>query len=52
VISKGATIDAKSADQVNALIAKLDKGTAITFLLRRGDQQFYSSIKLANGGGE
>jgi serine protease Do len=51
MISKGATIDAKSAEQVNALIAKLDKGTAITFLLRRGDQQFYSSIKLANGGG-
>jgi len=52
VISKGATIDAKSADQVNALIAKLEKGAAITFLLRRGEQQFYSSIKLANGGKE
>ena len=39
VINKGATIDAKSADQVNALIAKLEKGSAVTFLLRRGDQQ-------------
>ena len=51
VINKGATIDAKSADQLNALIAKLEKGSAVTFLLRRGDQQFYSSVKI-NGGGE
>jgi len=46
VINKGATIDARSADQVNALIAKLEKGSAVTFLLRRGDQQFYSSVKI------
>jgi hypothetical protein len=52
VINKGATIDAKSADQVNALIAKLDKGSAVTFLLRRGDAQFYSSVKVGNGGAE
>jgi len=52
VINKGATIDAKSADQVNALVAKLDKGAAVTFLLRRGDQQFYSSVKINGGGGE
>ena len=49
VISKGATIDAKSADQINALIAKLEKGAAVTFLLRRGDAQFYSSVKVGNG---
>ena len=52
VISKGATIDARSAEQVNALIAKLEKGAAVTFLLRRGEQQFYSSIKIADGGKE
>jgi serine protease Do len=52
VINKGATIDARSAEQVNTLIAKLEKGAAVTFLLRRGEQQFYSSIKLANGGKE
>ena len=49
VISKGATIDAKSADQINALIAKLEKGAAVTFLLRRGDAQFYTSVKVGNG---
>jgi serine protease Do len=49
VISKGATLEAKSAEQVNALIAKLEKGASVTFLLRRGDAQRYSSIKIGNG---
>jgi serine protease Do len=49
VINKGVSIDAKTAEQVNALIAKLEKGAAVTFLLRRGEQQFYSSIKVGNG---
>jgi serine protease Do len=49
VISKGATIDARSAEQVNSLIAKLEKGVAVTFLLRRGDAQFYSSVKIGSG---
>jgi serine protease Do len=50
VISRGATIEAKSVDQVNGLIAKLDKGASVTFLLRRGEQQFFSTVKLgANG---
>ena len=49
VINKGVAIDAKNAEQVNALIAKLEKGAAITLLLRRGEQQFYSSIKVGNG---
>jgi serine protease Do len=52
VINKGTTTDARSADQINALIAKLDKGAAITFLLRRGDQQFYSSVKVGNSSAE
>jgi serine protease Do len=49
VISRGATIEAKTADQVNGLIAKLEKGASVTFLLRRGEQQFFSTIKLGNG---
>ena len=49
VINKGVAIDAKTAEQVNALIAKLEKGSSVTFLLRRGEQQFYSSIKIGNG---
>jgi serine protease Do len=49
VISRGASIEAKSAEQVNALIAKLEKGSSVTMLLRRGDQQLFSTIKLVNG---
>ena len=49
VISKGTTIEARNADQINGLIAKLEKGASVTFLLRRGDAQFYSSVKIGNG---
>jgi serine protease Do len=48
IINKGAPIDAKSAEQVNGMIAKLEKGASVTFLLRRGEQQFYSTIKVGN----
>ena len=49
VISRGASIEAKSAEQVNGLIAKLEKGSSVTLLLRRGEQQFFSTIRLVNG---
>ena len=47
--SRGTSIDARNAEQVNAQIAKLEKGSSVTFLLRRGERQFYSTIKLGNG---
>jgi serine protease Do len=46
VISRGTTTEAKTADQVNAMLAKMDKGASVTFLLRRAEQQFYATIKL------
>ena len=52
VINRGATIEAKSVEQVNALIAKLEKGSSVTLQLRRGEQQFFSTIRLVNGGSE
>ncbi|HEV7412916.1 MAG TPA: DegQ family serine endoprotease [Casimicrobiaceae bacterium] len=52
VISRGATIEAKTAEQVNGLIAKLEKGTSVTFQLRRGQQQFFSTVRLSNGSTE
>jgi serine protease Do len=48
VISRGATIEAKTAEQINALIAKLEKGASVTFQLRRGEQQFFSTVRLGN----
>ncbi len=50
LINRGATIEAKSAEQLNAQIAKVEKGSSVTLLLRRGERQFYSTIKLGSGG--
>ena len=50
LISRGTTVEAKSAEQLNAQIAKAEKGSSVTFLLKRGERQFYSTIKLGNGG--
>ena len=50
LISRGTTIEARSAEQLNSQIAKAEKGSSVTFLLKRGERQFYSTIKLGNGG--
>jgi serine protease Do len=49
VISKGVTTDAKSAAQVNDLLTKLEKGASVTLQLKRGEQTFFSTIRLQNG---
>jgi serine protease Do len=46
VVSRGQTIEAKSADQVNQLLAKLEKGASITLQLKRGDATFFSSLRV------
>ena len=38
IISRGTTTEAKSAEQVNALLAKLDKGASVAMRLRRGER--------------
>jgi len=50
IVNRGQTTDAKSADQINAALAKLDKGASVTLRLKRGEQEFYSTLKLNNGG--
>jgi serine protease Do len=49
VVSKGVTTEAKSAAQVNELLGKLDKGAAVTLRLKRGENQFYATVRLLNG---
>jgi len=49
VISKGVTTDAKSAAQINDLLTKLEKGASVTLQLKRGEQTFFSTIRLQNG---
>jgi serine protease Do len=45
IIQKGQPIEAKSAQQVNDYLGKLDKGVAVTFQVRRNDQTFYTTVK-------
>jgi serine protease Do len=45
MISKGVQTDIKTADQFNGLLAKFDKTSAITLLVRRGDSQTFITIK-------
>jgi serine protease Do len=49
IINKGVTTDAKSAAQVNELLAKLEKNASVTLQLKRGEQTFFSTIRLQNG---
>jgi serine protease Do len=49
IIQKGTPTEAKSAAQLNDILAKLDKGASVTFQMRRGDNSFYTTLKLGNG---
>jgi serine protease Do len=46
IVNRGQTIEARSAEQVNQLLSKLEKGASVTLRLKRGDQEFYASLKL------
>jgi len=49
VVNRGQTTEAKTAEQVNGLLAKLEKGASVTFRLKRGEQEFFSTLKINNG---
>ena len=49
IIQRGASVDVKSATQVNEYLAKLDKGASVTLQVRRGDNAFYTTLKLGAG---
>ncbi|HET9046354.1 MAG TPA: DegQ family serine endoprotease [Casimicrobiaceae bacterium] len=49
IIQRGQATEAKSAAQINELLAKLEKGAPVTFQLRRGEAQFFATLKLPNG---
>ena len=49
IIQKATPVEAKSAAQVNDMLAKLDKGASVTLQVRRGDNSFYTTLKLPNG---
>lgn len=49
VISKGATTEVKTVEQLNRLLGQFDKGSNITLLIRRGEMQTFVTIKGLNG---
>jgi serine protease Do len=49
IIQRGQATEAKNAAQINDLLAKLEKGAPVTFQLRRGEAQFFATLKLPNG---
>jgi len=49
IISRGTTIEAKGATQLNDLFAKMEKGASVTLQLKRGENQFFSTLRLLNG---
>jgi serine protease Do len=49
IVSRGQTTEAKSAELVNGILAKLDKGASVTLRLKRGETEFFSTLKINNG---
>ena len=49
IVNKGVTTEARSAAQVNEMLAKLEKNASVTLQLKRGEQTFFSTIRLQNG---
>ena len=49
LISKGATTEVKTVDQLNKLLGQFEKGSNVTLLIRRGEMQTFVTIKGMNG---
>ncbi len=49
VINRGAATEAKTAAQLNDMLAKMDKGASVTLQLKRGEQQFFTTLRINNG---
>jgi serine protease Do len=49
IVRNGVTTDAKSAAQVNDLLSKVEKGVSVTLQMKRGEQQFFSTLRALNG---
>jgi serine protease Do len=49
VINRGQSTETRSAEQLNGLLAKLDKGASVTLRIKRGEQEFFSTLRINNG---
>jgi serine protease Do len=48
IMTKGGPVDLKSVSQFNDLLGQIDKSSAVTLLVRRGDSQTFVTIKGIN----
>lgn len=49
IVRGGASTEAKSAAQVNEVLGKVEKGASVTLQMKRGDQQFFATLRALNG---
>ena len=49
IVRGGNSTEAKSAAQVNDVLGKVEKGGSVTLQMKRGDQQFFTTLKAVNG---
>ena len=49
IVRSGQSTEAKTAAQVNDALSKVEKGASVTLQLRRGEQQFFSTLRALNG---
>jgi serine protease Do len=47
IVNRGVATEIKNAAHFNDLVAKLDKGASVTLQLKRGEQQFFSTLRVA-----
>ena len=52
VISRGVSVEAKSAAQLNDLFSKMDKSAPVTLQIKRGDNQFFATLRSLSGDSE
>jgi serine protease Do len=48
IVNRGTTTEVRSVEQINAMVAKLDKGASVALRLKRGEQQFLATIRLSS----
>jgi serine protease Do len=49
IVRGGVTTEAKSASQVNDVLSKVEKGASVTLQMKRGEQQFFATVRALNG---
>ena len=49
--ARGTTTELRSVDQLNKLLATIDKGTTVTLQIRRGESNVFATIRGESGGG-